>query len=162
MNNTRLCLSIWWCILQHSGWCWNVRTEQAVHHWQPHLNQQLLELLRIPGCVESHRWVSSIHFIFHLYLTYISWYLTYISWESTSQISQQTVAITSSKSNLSSGIILGMDSANERRCYTVTSPLISCAHTENDPWFCGITQLWSTLSCCFSMGYCARDVPSNF
>ena len=31
-------------------------------------------------------------------------------------------------------IILGMDSANERRRYIVTSSLIACVHTKNDPW----------------------------
>ena len=29
---------------------------------------------------------------------------------------------------------MGMDSANERRCYIVTSFLIGRAHTQNDPW----------------------------
>ena len=33
------------------------------------------------------------------------------------------------------GIILGEGSANERRCNTVTPPLIGWAHTQNDPWF---------------------------
>ena len=35
------------------------------------------------------------------------------------------------------GIILGMGSANERRCYIVMSSLIGWAHTQNDPcvWF---------------------------
>ena len=33
-----------------------------------------------------------------------------------------------------SGIILGMDSANERRRYIVTPPLIGWAHTQKDPW----------------------------
>ena len=33
-----------------------------------------------------------------------------------------------------SGIIMGMDSANERRRYNVTSSLIERAHTHNDPW----------------------------
>ena len=36
---------------------------------------------------------------------------------------------------VSSGIILGMGSANERRCYIVMPPLIGWAHTQNDPWF---------------------------
>ena len=31
-------------------------------------------------------------------------------------------------------IILGMGSANERRRYIVTPPLIDWAHTQNDPW----------------------------
>ena len=31
-------------------------------------------------------------------------------------------------------VILGMGSANEGRCYNVTSPLIGSAHTQNDPW----------------------------
>ena len=39
-----------------------------------------------------------------------------------------------------SGIILGMDSANERRCYSVTSSLIGWAQTQNDPC------LWMILS----------------
>ena len=34
----------------------------------------------------------------------------------------------------SSGIILGMGSANERRCYIVALSLIGCVHTQNDPW----------------------------
>ena len=33
-----------------------------------------------------------------------------------------------------SGTILGMGSANERRCYIVTMPLIGWAHTKNDPY----------------------------
>ena len=32
------------------------------------------------------------------------------------------------------GIILCMRPANERRCYIVTSSLIGWAHTQNDPW----------------------------
>ena len=36
------------------------------------------------------------------------------------------------------GIILGMHPANERRRYTVTSPLIGWAHTQNDPCFSSI------------------------
>ena len=32
------------------------------------------------------------------------------------------------------GIVLCMRSANERRRYNVTSPLIGWAHTQNDPW----------------------------
>ena len=32
------------------------------------------------------------------------------------------------------GIILGISSANERRCYIVTPLLIVQAHTQNDPW----------------------------
>ena len=32
-------------------------------------------------------------------------------------------------------IILSMASANERRRYIVTSPLIGWAHTQNDPWY---------------------------
>ena len=34
----------------------------------------------------------------------------------------------------SSGIFLGMGSANERRRYYVTPPLIGRAHTQIDPW----------------------------
>ena len=34
---------------------------------------------------------------------------------------------------LRAGVILGMDSANERRRYYVTPPLIGRAHTQNDP-----------------------------
>ena len=33
------------------------------------------------------------------------------------------------------GIILGMGSANERRRYIITPPLIGWAHTQNDPWY---------------------------
>ena len=33
-----------------------------------------------------------------------------------------------------SGIILCMHSANERRRYIVTSPLIGWVHTQKDPW----------------------------
>ena len=33
-----------------------------------------------------------------------------------------------------SGIILGMGSANEKRCYNVTSSLIGWAHTQNDTY----------------------------
>ena len=33
------------------------------------------------------------------------------------------------------GIILGMDSANERRRYIVTSSLIGWVHTQNDPCY---------------------------
>ena len=32
------------------------------------------------------------------------------------------------------GIILGMGSANERRCYNVMSSLIGWAHSKSDPW----------------------------
>ena len=32
------------------------------------------------------------------------------------------------------GIILGMDLANERRCYCVTPSLTGRAHTQDDPW----------------------------
>ena len=35
---------------------------------------------------------------------------------------------------LRSELILGMDSANERRRYNVTSSLIGWAHTQNEPW----------------------------
>ena len=38
------------------------------------------------------------------------------------------------------GIILGMVSANERRCYNVTSSLIGWVHTQNDP--CNIVSHW--------------------
>ena len=36
------------------------------------------------------------------------------------------------------GIILGMGSANERRCYNVRSSLTGWAHTQNDPYIKGI------------------------
>ena len=35
-----------------------------------------------------------------------------------------------------SGNIMGMGTANERRRYNKTSPLIGWAHTQNDPWLC--------------------------
>ena len=44
---------------------------------------------------------------------------------------------TNAKSGLlmaNSGIILGMGSADERRRYIVTAPLIGWAQTQNDPW----------------------------
>ena len=37
-------------------------------------------------------------------------------------------------------IILCMGSANERRCYVVTSFLIGWAHTQNDPWSIELTK----------------------
>ena len=43
------------------------------------------------------------------------------------------------------GIIWGMRPANERRRYNVTSSLIGCTHTHNDPWWCS-ENLW--IQCC--------------
>ena len=40
-----------------------------------------------------------------------------------------------------SGIILWMHPANERRCYNVTSSLIGCVHSQNNP-----CVLWPTLA----------------
>ena len=42
-------------------------------------------------------------------------------------------------------IILGMGSANERRHYMVTPPLIGRAHTQNDPW--GVTPCHHPSHC---------------
>ena len=40
-----------------------------------------------------------------------------------------------SESDVYTGHILGMGSANERRRYYVTSPLIGWANIQNDPWY---------------------------
>ena len=42
----------------------------------------------------------------------------------------------------STGIILGMGSANERWCYNVPSPLTGWAHTQNDPNSCSCGFRW--------------------
>ena len=49
------------------------------------------------------------------------------------------------ESKIITGIILGMGSTNERRCYYVTPPLIGRAHTKNDAKHMG-HSLWVTLS----------------
>ena len=49
------------------------------------------------------------------------------------QQQQQNIPSTTTKQDTHQGIILGMDSANERWRYIVTSSLIGWAHTRNDP-----------------------------
>ena len=67
---------------------------------------------------------------------------------------------TSSQQPHPPGIVLGMGSANERRYYIVTPPLIGWAHTQNDPswhypahpctvYITGNNQ-WSGLLCYFN------------
>ena len=48
--------------------------------------------------------------------------------------SQNDSCLWASDINRSSGIILFMRQANERRRYIVTSSLIGWAHTQKDPW----------------------------
>ena len=45
-----------------------------------------------------------------------------------------------SDNGMIAGIIMCMDSANERRRYYVTPSLIGRAHTQNDPWMCKLKR----------------------
>ena len=61
--------------------------------------------------------------------------------------------------SISSGIILGMGSANERWRYIVTSFLIGWAHTQNDPWLPGKS---GTFVFCFVLRDHSMYAPSQW
>ena len=60
------------------------------------------------------------------------------------------------------GIILGMGSANERRRYIVTPPLIDRAHTQNDPWLTSCLSISTSLGELTKIVFCMSPTKHQY
>ena len=107
----QLCTKLWWCHSDPWKW-WKLFISKLV-------NSLILKLVSLIYDRKINKYVS-YKFIFKLCPNFLLMLL-----------------LINIVKDIYSGIVLAMGSANERRRYIVTLPLIGQAHTQNDPCYKG-------------------------